>query len=47
MGGGIPGPCPPQMTACAPPQTKIVPPKRGLCPKEIHRLGAVGVQIEA
>ena len=37
--GGILGPCP---------QTKIVPlPKRGLCPKEIYRLGATGVQIEA
>ena len=31
-----------------PPQTKIVPPpQRGLCPKEINRLGATGVQIEA
>ena len=31
-----------------PPQTKIVPPpKRGLCTKEINRLGATGVQIEA
>ena len=29
-----------------PPQTKIVPPKRGLCPEEINRLGATGVQIE-
>ena len=29
------------------PQTKIVPPKRGLCPEEINRLGATGVQIEA
>ena len=29
-----------------PPQTKIVPPKRGLCPKEINRLGASGAQIE-
>ena len=36
----------PQMTACAP-QTKIVPPKRGLCPKEINRLGTTGLQIEA
>ena len=37
----------PQMTACAP-QTKIVPPpKRGLCPDEINRLGATGMQIEA
>ena len=44
--GGIPGPCPPQMTACAP-QTKIVPPKRGPCPEEINRLGATVVQIEA
>ena len=35
----------PQLIACAP-QTKIVPPKRGLCPKEINRLGASGVQIE-
>ena len=30
-----------------PPQTKIVPPKLGLCPEEISRLGAIGVQIEA
>ena len=29
-----------------PPQTKIVPPKRGPCPEEINRLGAIGVQIE-
>ena len=36
----------PQMTSCAP-QTKIVPPKRGLCPKEINRLRATGMQIEA
>ena len=35
----------PQLTACAP-QTKIVPPRRGLCPKEINRLGASGAQIE-
>ena len=35
----IPGPCP-QMTACA-------PPKRGLCPQEMNRIGATGVQIEA
>ena len=35
--GAVP---PPQMTACA-------PPKRGLCPKEINRLGASGVQIES
>ena len=30
-----------------PPQTKTVPPKRGLYPKEINRIGATGVQIEA
>ena len=30
----------PQMTACA-------PPKQGLCPGEINRLEATGVQIEA
>ena len=45
--GGIPGPCPPQMTACAS-QTKIMPPpKRGLWPEETNRVGATGVQIEA
>ena len=33
-------------TDCLCPQTKIVPPKRGLCPKEINRLGASGAQIE-
>ena len=44
--GGIPGPCPPKWLL-VPPQTKIVPPKRGLCPEEINRLGAIGVQIEA
>ena len=37
---------PPQMRACAP-QTNIVSHKRELCPKEINRLGATGVQIEA
>ena len=37
----------PQMATCAP-QTKIVPPpKRGLCPEEINRLRATGVQLEA
>ena len=37
----------PQMTACDP-QAKIVShPKRGLCPEEINRLGAIGLQIEA
>ena len=30
-----------------PPHTKTVPPKRGLCPKEINRIGATGLQIEA
>ena len=44
--GGHFGAVPPQMTACVP-QTKIVSPKRGLCPEEINRLGATGVQIEA
>ena len=44
--GGHTGAVTPQMTACAP-QTKVVPPKRGLCPEEINRLGASGVQIEA
>ena len=44
--GGHFGAVPPQMTACAP-QTKIVPPKRGLCPEEINRHGATGVQMEA
>ena len=44
--GGHTGAVPPQMTACTS-QTKIVPPKRGLCPEEIYRLGATGVQIEA
>ena len=39
-GGGHIGPVLPQVTACAP-QTKIVPPKRGLCPEEIKRLGAL------
>ena len=36
----------PRMTACAP-QTKILLPKRGLCPEEINKLEATGVQIEA
>ena len=30
--GGIPGPCPPQMTACTP-QTKIVPPQERSVPQ--------------
>ena len=38
--GGHTGAVPPQLTACAP-QTKIVPPKRGLCPEEINRFGAL------
>ena len=38
----------PQMTACVPPNENCAPPpKRGLCPDEINRLGAIGVQIEA
>ena len=37
----------PQMTACAPPKRKLLPPKRELSPKEINRLWAIGVQIEA
>ena len=40
------GVVPPQIAACAP-QTRNVPPKRGLCPKEINRLGATGVQFGA
>ena len=46
--GGIPRPCPLQITAYAP-QMKIVPPppKQGLCPEEINRLGDIGVQFEA
>ena len=39
-GGGIPGPCPLQMSACA-------PPSEDCAPEEINRLGATGVQIEA
>ena len=35
------------MTACAPPKRKLCPLKQGLCPEEINRLGATGVQIEA
>ena len=38
--------CPPKQKLC-PPKQKLCPPKRGLCPKEINRLGATGVQIEA
>ena len=35
-----------QMTACAPPNEYCAP-KRGLRPEEIHRFGAIEVQIEA
>ena len=45
--GGIPGPCLPQMTDCAAPNENCASPKRELCPIEINRLGATGVQIEA
>ena len=45
--GGIPGPCPPKWVLVPPPNENCAPPKRGLCPKEINRLGAFGVQIEA
>ena len=31
----------------APPNDCLCPPKRRLCPEEINRLGAIGVQIEA
>ena len=30
----------------SPPPDCLCPPKRGLCPKEINRLGASGAQIE-
>ena len=30
-----------------PPEQKLCPPKPGLCPKEMNRLGAPGVQMEA
>ena len=45
-GGGHSGAVLSQMSACAS-QTKTMPPKRGLLPKEINRLRATGVQIEA
>ena len=45
-GGKHIGAVPPQMTACAPKQ-KLLSPKQELCPEEISRLGAAGVQIEA
>ena len=35
------------MTARGPPNGKCAPLKRGLCPKEINRLGAAGVQFKA
>ena len=35
------------MSACAPPNESCAPPKRGLCPAEMKKIGAVGVQIEA
>ena len=44
-GGAYRGSAPPNDCLCPP--TKIVPPKQGLCPEEISRLGAAGVQIEA
>ena len=44
--GGIPGPCPPKWLL-VPPKRKLCHPKRGLCPKEINKLGATGVKIEA
>ena len=45
-GGGIPEPCAPKWLLVTP-KRKLCPFKRGLCPKEINRLGATGVQIEA
>ena len=44
---GHTGAVPPQITACAPHKRNLYPPKRGLCPEEIKKLGATGVQIEA
>ena len=37
----------PQITARAPLNENCAPPKRELCPKELNRLGATGVQFEA
>ena len=45
--GGIPGPCPRNDCLCLPKQKMCFPSKRGLCPEEIKRLPATGVQIEA
>ena len=45
-GGAFRGCAPPNDCLC-PPEWKLSPPKRGLCPEEINRLGATGVQIEA
>ena len=42
---GHSGAVPPQMTACAPQNENCAPPGRELCPKEINRLGATGVQM--
>ena len=40
------GRAPPNDCLC-PPKWLLVPPKQGLCPEEINRLGAAGVQIWA
>ena len=39
--GGHTGAVPPQLTACIPPNENCAPPKRGLCPEEINRFGAL------
>ena len=41
------GAMPSQITASAPPKQELCPSKRGLCPEEINKLGATGVQFEA
>ena len=45
-GGAFRGRAPSNDCLC-PPKRKLRPPKRGLCPEEINRLGAIGKQIEA
>ena len=45
--GGHSEAVPPQMTAGVSPNKNCAPPKWGLCPEEIKRFGATGVQIEA
>ena len=46
MGTAFQNRAPPQITTCVP-QTALCSTKRGLCPQESNRLGAIRVQFDA